>query len=182
MTRIQPNTTPDAKSQEMLANIKKAFGMVPNVFKTMAQSSAVLDFYLSGAGALGSTKITPALREQLAVAVAGLNSCDYCASAHTLLGKMQRVPESEIALNLQGKSADLKTQAALDFAQKIVNLRGHVTDGDVQAIRKAGYNDGEIVEIIAVVAQNIFTNYFNHITGAVNDFPLVRTPGVAAEV
>ena len=150
--------------------------MVPNLFTTLSHSSAALNFYVSGVGALSFTKITPALREQLSVAVAGVNSCDYCASAHTLLGKMQKISESEIALNLQCKSTDAKTQAALTFAHKIVELRGHVSDSDVQAVRAAGYGDAEIVEIIAVVCQNIFTNYFNHIAGTVIDFPLVHAP------
>ena len=176
MTRISPNLTPDAKSQEMLDAAKKSLGMVPNLFTTLAHSSAALNFYMSGVGALSATKISGVLREQLSVAVAGVNSCDYCASAHTLLGKMQKISESEIALNLQCKSTDAKTQAALTFAHKIVELRGLVADEDVQAIKAAGYSDGEIVEIIAVVSQNIFTNYFNHIAGTVIDFPLVHTP------
>ena len=45
----------------------------------------------------------------------------------------------------------------------------------VQAVRSAGFSDGEIVEIIAHVGMNIFTNYFNHIAGTVVDLPLVST-------
>lgn len=177
--RIQPNTTPDAKSQEMLNGIKKSLGSTPNIFGTLAHSPAALGYYVGGASALNGTKISGALREQLALVIAGANQCDYCASAHTALGKMQKISDSELTSNLSGKSTDAKVQAALTFASKIVFARGHVSDADVQAVRTAGYSDAEIVEIVAVTAQNIFTNYFNHIAGTEIDFPVVSTANVA---
>lgn len=179
MPRIQPNTTPDAKSQEMLANIQKALGSTPNVFTTLAHSSAALGFYTSASGALKDAKISAALREQIALSVAGANACDYCASAHTALGKMHKIDDSELAQNLNSKSADSKTQAALTFVHKIVDARGNVNDADMQAVRAAGYSDAEIVEIVAVTCLNIFTNYFNHIADTAVDFPLVSTASIA---
>ncbi len=177
-TRILPNSNPDANAQEQLAGVKKMLGSTPNLFTTLAHSSAALGYYLSGIAALGSTKISGALREQLSLTVAGSNSCDYCASAHTTLGKMQKITESELTQNLNGMSTDSKTQAALTFARKIVELRGHITNGDMNDVRTAGYSDAEIVEIVAVVSQNIFTNYFNHIAGTEVDFPFVSTSSV----
>lgn len=178
MTRISPNKNPDEKSQELLAGVKKMLGSTPNLFTTLAHSSAALGYYVNGVAALSSTKIPGSLREQLALTVAGENSCDYCASAHTTLGKMQKVSESELQQNLHGKSADKKTQAALTFAAQIVELRGQVDDSSVTAIRNAGYSDTEIVEIVAVVTQNIFTNYFNHIAETEIDFPLVSAKNI----
>jgi len=174
-TRILPNNNPDTKAQEQLDGVKKMLGSTPNLFTTLAHSSAALGFYLSGVAALGGSKISGALREQLSLTVAGVNSCDYCASAHTALGKMQKIADSELTKNLKGNSIDVKTQAALTFARKIVELRGHLADNDLKDVRTAGYGDAEIVEIIAVVCQNIFTNYFNHIAGTEVDFPFVST-------
>ena len=182
MVRIQPNTNPDAKSQEMLAGVKKMLGSTPNVFTTLAQSSTALNFYLSASGALKDSKLGGPLREQIALTVAGANSCDYCASAHTTLGKMQKIAEGELAKNLQAISGDAKTQEVLKFARKIADLRGNVTDADVNAVRAAGYSDGEIVDIVAVVAINLFTNYFNHVAGTAVDFPLVSTVNAAMAV
>ena len=178
MTRINPNTNPDVKSQELLAGVKKMLGSTPNLFTTLAHSSAALDYYVNGVVALSGTKIPGTLREQLALVVAGVNSCDYCASAHTTLGKMQKISEGELEQNLHGKSEDAKTQAALTFASQIVELRGQVSDSNVTAIRNAGYSDAEIVEIVAVVTQNIFTNYFNHIAATEIDFPFVSTKDI----
>ena len=179
MVRIQPNTNPDVKSQEILAGVKKMLGSTPNMFTTMAHSSGALGVFVGALGALGSSKLSGGLREQLALTVAGANSCDYCASAHTLLGKMNKISEEELAANLEAESANAKTQAALTFAKRVVVLRGHVSDEDVSNLRQAGYVDSEIVDIIAVVCINIFSNYFNHIAGTVIDFPFVSTAGVA---
>ncbi len=171
-------TAPEG-SKPLLEGVKKKLGVVPNLFGVFAQSPAVLNGYLSLSGALGSTSISGALREQIALVVAGVNACDYCASAHTLMGKGAGVAADELAANLAGRSADAKVQAALDFAKVIVNSRGHIEDGDLSAVRAAGYGDQEIVELIAVTVANIFTNYFNHIAATVIDFPLVSAANAA---
>ncbi len=179
MARIQPNTTPDTKSQELLAGVKKMLGGTPNMFTTMAHSSAALGVFVGALGALSTSKLSGGLREQIALAVAGANGCDYCASAHTALGKMNKLSEGELAQNLQSESTDEKTQAALSFARKIVDARGRISDADLQTVRSAGYSESEIVDMVAVTCINIFTNYFNHIAGTEIDFPLVSTQGVA---
>ncbi|MGO9675517.1 MAG: carboxymuconolactone decarboxylase family protein [Methylocella sp.] len=147
----------------------------------MAHSSAALGGYLGLAGALAAGELQPALREQIAVAVAGANSCDYCASAHVMLGAKAGIPRDEIERYLTGVSIDPRTAAALNVVTKIVRERGHLADADLEAIRAAGFSEGEIVELVAHAAMNIFTNYFNHIAGSEIDFPLVRTTRAAAE-
>ena len=181
MPRIEPTNianTPTA-SAALLEGVQKKLGMVPNLFKTFAHSPAVLGYYLSGSAALGGGTLSDALREQIALVTAGENECDYCASAHTLMGKSAGVDAAELASNLRGRSANAKTQAALNFAAAIVSERGLVSDEQLQAVRAAGYNDAEVVEMVANVAINIFTNYFNHIAGTVVDFPLVKSAAPA---
>jgi uncharacterized peroxidase-related enzyme len=168
-------------SQPMLQAVKSKLGMVPNLFKTFAHSPAVLQYYLAGSEALATGILSPALREQIALATAGANECDYCASAHTLMGKGTGLGASEMSKNLRGGSDNAKTQAALEFAAAIVNDRGQLSDAQLQAVRTAGYDDAEVVEIVANVATSLFTNYFNHIAATVIDFPVVRaTADVAA--
>ncbi|MCE9625421.1 MAG: carboxymuconolactone decarboxylase family protein [Deltaproteobacteria bacterium] len=179
MSRIQPNQTPDTKSQELLVGVKKMLGATPNMFTTMAHSSATLGVFVGALGALSGSKLTGALREQIALTVAGTNGCDYCASAHTALGKMNKLEESELTRNLDSNSTDPKTQAALSFARKIVEARGRVSDADLQLVRSFGYSEGEIVDMVTVTCINIFTNYFNHIADTEIDFPLVRTQSTA---
>ncbi|MBY0449650.1 MAG: carboxymuconolactone decarboxylase family protein [Cyanobacteria bacterium] len=176
--RIQPNTAPNAEAQKMLDGVKAKMGTVPNIFSTFSHSPAVLEAYLGFSGALGKGKLTPAIREQIALVVAGENSCDYCASAHTALGKMAKIEDAELTRNLNGKSSDPKTEAVLTFARQIVEKRGMVSDSELAAVKTAGFAEAEIVEIIAVVSLNIFTNYFNHIAQTEVDFPVISTTSI----
>ena len=177
MTRIKPVEPSRArgKSRELLEVVKKQMGSVPNIFKGFANSPAVLKFYLAQNKALAEGDLDPKLREQIAVTMAGINQCDYCASAHTFLGKKAGVSPSELAANLDGQSEDVKTGAALRFARTVADTRGRVEDKDLKRVRDAGFSEGEIVEIIAHVGVNLFTNFFNNVARTEVDFPRVDT-------
>lgn len=161
------------KAKELLDGVKAKIGMVPNLMRTFANSPAALEGYLKFSGALGEGSLNPKLREQIALAVADANSCEYCLSAHTAIGKMVGLDQNELAASRHAGSSDPKVDVALKFAHQIVIKRGELLDNEIEAVRAAGYNDGEITEIIANVALNIFTNYFNHIAQTVVDFPKV---------
>lgn len=172
LNAIDPNVA-TGKAKELLDGVKTKIGMVPNLMRTFANSAAALEAYLSFSGALGGGLLGAKVREQIALAVADTNSCEYCLSAHTAIGKMVGLNENEIAASRQATSGDGRTDATLKFAHQIVVKRGEVDDRDVQAVRLAGFSDGEITEIVANVALNIFTNYFNHVAQTVVDFPKV---------
>jgi uncharacterized peroxidase-related enzyme len=175
MPRIQPIQTQDAsgKAKDLLIAVQAKIGMTPNLMKTLAHSPAALEGYLSFSGALATGVLNAKLREQIAIAVAQANSCQYCLSAHTTIGKMTGVKPEELAQSRHAHSTDPKTDAALQFAQKLVLQRGLATDRDLDAIRSNGFAESEITEIIAHVALNIFTNYFNHVAQTEVDFPVV---------
>lgn len=175
MPRITPLTKDEAtgKAAQLLDQVHGSMGTVPNLLATLARGPAALEFYLASSKALSGGQLTAQLREQIAVAVAGLNACEYCASAHTFIGSKLGLSDDELKANLEGESDDPKAAAALAFARAIVTSRGWVSEEDVDAVRKAGYSDGEILELIAVVVFNIFTNYANHIIQPQNDFPRV---------
>jgi len=176
MARIEPIDVDNAtgKAGELIAGVKQQMGGVPNVLSTMARSPAALDAYLRFGQALGDGELGGALREQIAVAVAGANACGYCASAHTALGSKHGVSDDELSRNLAGDSQDDRTRAAVRFARKLVESRGFVSDEDLEQIRSAGFSDGQVIEIVAVVAINTFTNYFNHVAEPEIDFPEVE--------
>ncbi|MEZ5666795.1 MAG: carboxymuconolactone decarboxylase family protein [Alphaproteobacteria bacterium] len=182
MPRI-PAIQPDAaqgKTLELFAAIGRQLGGVPNILRTMGHSPAALEGYLGFATALAGGTFAPAFREQIALAVAGANGCDYCASAHSAIGRKLKLADDEIRRNLHGDASDPKVAAALGFARKLVRERGHASDGDIAAIRLAGYGEAEIVELIAHVALNLFTNYFNHAVGTDIDFPVVLSAAARA--
>ncbi len=84
-----------------------------------------------------------------------------------------------MALNRKGESGDPKADAAVRFATKVVRERGHLSEGDLKAVRAAGFSDGQIVEIVAVVAENCFTNFLNEVAKTDIDFPVVRAAEAA---
>jgi AhpD family alkylhydroperoxidase len=150
-----------------------ALGVIPNMTRAMAQSPAVLEGYISLSGALSKGLLGKKLGEELALTLAGTNRCDYCASAHTVLGKFAGLSETQIDAALKGSAEDAKAAAALKFANVIVEKRGRISDGDFKAVTDAGYTPGEAGEIVAHVALNVFTNYFNNVAGTDIDFPIV---------
>ncbi|MFA5488596.1 MAG: carboxymuconolactone decarboxylase family protein [Candidimonas sp.] len=157
----------------LLAQIHGAFGATPAMFKAVANSTAALKSMWGSFGSLGGGVIGAKLGEQIAVAVADRNACEYCLAAHTVLGRKAGATTEELAAAQAGESSDPKTAAALRFALKLVEARGQVSDADVQAVRDAGFNDEEIVEILAHVALNLFTNYVNIAFAVPVDFPAV---------
>ena len=174
MIRIQPisKETTCEKQQAILTTGQKAMGGVPNLIKTMAQSPAVATAYLGFSQALSQGSLPAKLRESISLAVGEANSCNYCLSAHTMLGSKAGLTGTDIMQARSASAEDPKTAAALAFAKKVVTERGIVADADVESLRSHGFDDGDIAEIVANVALNIFTNYFNHIAGTEIDFPL----------
>lgn len=177
--RINSVTNPEGKAKNLLDAVKQAMGSTPNIFTAFANAPAALEGYLNLNGALSGGVLSPQLREKLAIATAGQNGCDYCASAHTFLGGKAGIEASELSSNLNGQSADAKDNAALTFAVQLIKKRGRVSESEVQAVRNAGFSDEEMVEILAHVALNTFTNYFNEAFQTENDFPVVSTAGIA---
>ncbi|MGE0152057.1 MAG: carboxymuconolactone decarboxylase family protein [Reyranellaceae bacterium] len=162
-----------------LDRIHGAFGVVPNMFKAVANSPAALNSMWGSFGALGGGKLGARLGEQIAVAVANANRCEYCLAAHTALGRKAGASAEEMAAAQAGESADPRTRAALAFALKLVRDRGAVGDADVAALKAAGFDDEGVVEIIAHVALNLFTNYVNVALNVPVDFPVVGLKRVA---
>ncbi len=166
--------TATGRTKAAIEATQKAFGLVPNIARIMANSPAVVQGWLNLNAALYEASISAQLRELIAVTVAEANRCEYCLSAHTAIGKMVGLDDNALQAARQPKSSDPKFDAALQFAHEIVVRRGELGLADVERVRQAGYTDGEIVEIIAVVCLTIFTNYFNHIAKTEVDFPRVE--------
>jgi uncharacterized peroxidase-related enzyme len=169
---IDPSTA-TGKSKELLEAVKSKLGMVPNMTKVMATSPIVLQSYLSFSGALAGGLLDAKMREELALLTAQENGCDYCLSAHTMIGKMVGLNHEEIVASRTGKVSNPRTTAALTFAKQILDAKGRISEVELAEVRNAGFSDGEIAEIIAHVALNVFTNYFNIATGVDIDFPKV---------
>lgn len=177
MSRLSIPTTIEsapAASQPLLHAVHKQLGSVPNLFRLAAVSPAALEGYLGMSGALAKGTLPAATRERIALAVAQINGCGYCLSAHTYLGKnLAKLDDAEIAANRNGTSNDPKAEAAVRFAARVTELRGKVSEGDVAAVIAAGYTQAQVIEIVQHVALNTWTNYLNEVARTEIDFPVV---------
>jgi len=175
MPRIHPvdPATASGAAADQLAATKKLFGSTPNMFATAAQSPATLAAMNGFFAALGKSPLGGKVGEQIAIAVAQSNGCEYCLSAHTAIGGMHGVSAANLASARSGHSDDPKAQAAISLALDIVRTKGRVSDATLAAARVSGLGDSEIVEVVGHVALNIFTNYLNNLAGTDVDFPVV---------
>jgi uncharacterized peroxidase-related enzyme len=178
MSRIATPATLDAAppaSRALLEGVKEQLGVVPNLFRLAALSPAALEGYVSLSRVLGKDSLPAPTRERIALAVAEINGCSYCLSAHTYLGKnLAKLDDDEIAANRDGRSNDAKADAAVRFAAQVTRERGHIAESDLKAVRAAGYDDAQVIEIVLHVALNTWTNYLNVVAQTDIDFPVVR--------
>ena len=159
----------------MLEAVNKQLGMVPNLFRLVSNSPQALEGYLALSGALSKGALPAATRERVALAVAEINSCNYCLSAHTYLGKnLAKLDDAEITANRNGASNDPKADAAVRFAAQVTRTRGHISEADLAAVRHAGYSDAQVIEIVQHVALNTWTNYVNEVFKTDIDFPVIE--------
>jgi uncharacterized peroxidase-related enzyme len=170
---IEPENA-TGKASKLLGEVKKSLGLVPNMTKVMANSPALLEGYLALSGALATGTIPAAVRERLAIATAQFDGCEYCLSAHTYIGEnIAKVPAEELAAARTAQSSDPHVQELLELSNEIAATTGHVSDDAIAKAHAAGVTDAEIGEVVANLALNIITNYFNVLAGVENDWPVV---------
>ncbi len=180
MNRIAPLDPTQAapKAQRLFGAVQSKLGMVPNMMRVMGHAPAALEAYLGFSAALGHGAFDGKLREQIALTVAETNLCGYCLSAHATIGGKLGLSAEQIGAARRASAATPRSDAVLKLARAIVVSRGELSDADLAAARAAGLGDGEILETIANVALNLFTNYVNHVARTAVDFPEVK-PGAA---
>jgi uncharacterized peroxidase-related enzyme len=162
-------------SRPLLDGVHKKLGLVPNMFRVIALSPAALEGFLGLNGALSRT-LDVRTRERIAIALAERSGCDYCLSAHTYLGlNLAKITAEDATLAREGSSTDAKAAAAVRFAVQVVKTRGGVGDADIAAVKAAGFGEAQIVEIIGLVAENVFTNLLNRVAQTDIDFPVLHT-------
>lgn len=159
------------RTKELLDAVEQAFGTVPNTVRVMANSAAVLDSFVSFGTAMGGAKIGEKLHNQVKLNTSEANSCDYCTSILCAVGPTAGLTADDILVGRTGNSADHRTEAAIQFAQAVLENRGKVSDGQLADVRDAGFDDGEIVEIVASVVLGCFTNFLNNVADTELDIP-----------
>jgi uncharacterized peroxidase-related enzyme len=169
---VDPSTA-TGTIKPMLDGVQKGLGVTPNLFRVAAQSASVLEALTSLFGATSKGALGARTREAIALTVSEIDACDYCLSAHSLLGKGTGLGEDDLGKARKATADDARLAATLAFAKAVTDKRGHVNDQDVVAVRRAGLSDAEVLEVVANVALTTFTNYLNEVAGTDIDFPVV---------
>ncbi len=174
MTRIPVHTVPSAPegSRDALKSLEAKFGKVLNIHGAMAHSPAVLETYAAIQGVMQDHGTFDArTREAIALAVANVDECSYCQAAHTAGGTAAGLSLQETIDIRRGQVGDPRLAVLLQLVREQAGNRGHVQDTTWQAALDAGWTDEELTETSAVVALNLFTNYFNHLVRTDLDLP-----------
>ncbi|MBX7105707.1 MAG: carboxymuconolactone decarboxylase family protein [Gemmataceae bacterium] len=159
------------RTRELLDTVKQAFGVIPNAARLMANSPAVLESYLAFSTAMAGAGIGAKLHNQVKLATSETNACDYCTSLLCAISPAAGLSAADILAGRTAKAADSRTDAALKFANSVLDTRGKVDNGELAAVREAGFGDAEIVEIVASVVLGCFTNFLNNVAATELDLP-----------
>ena len=182
MTRVPIPDRDDAppESQEMLNAVARQLRFVPALFRAASISPEALTGLTQLSGAM-SRAFDARTLARIALAVSQVNECKYCLSLHTYLGMNFGKPSpDEMLRNRWGDSTDAKSTALVMFVRKLVETRGKVVDSELQMIRDAGFDDAQIIEIVAASAYFIFMNLINNVFDTKVDFPEVDIDSKAA--
>lgn len=159
--------TPDnapASSKAGLEGAKAAFGFVPNLQATMAESPELLAGYSALWELVAKTSLTPHEQQVVFLTSNFENECRYCMAGHTTLAKMQKMDPAVIAALRDGAPLpDARLEALHRYTGLVVRQRGWVSDEDTDAFLAAGFTRRNVLEVILAVATKVMSNYTNHI-------------------
>jgi uncharacterized peroxidase-related enzyme len=173
---LKPEQVP-ADSKQTLNAIAKNIGFTPNMMATFAHSPIAFNAWATLLTSLSKT-LDVKTRDSIGLAVSEVNGCNYCLTVHSFTAEhMAKLSPGEIILARKGHASDPKRDAAVQFARKVIETRGHVDDADVKAVREAGYTEANVMEIIALVAMYSLTNFINNVFDPEKDFPGVVPAG-----
>lgn len=169
---VHTEETAPAASKPILEGTKKAFGFLPNLTATLAESPAMVEAYGVLAGHFEKTDLTPTERQIVLMTTSRENGCTYCMAAHSTVSQMQNIPADVVdALRNDTPIADPKLQALQVFTARIHETRGNVLKSDLDAFHAAGYTKANILDVILGVGLKTLSNYTNHIAKTPLDAP-----------
>jgi uncharacterized peroxidase-related enzyme len=171
MSRLEPLTpaTAQGAAREVLAELVSRHGQVGPMVRTMAHSPAVLRGYLDLSRALKRAKLDRRISERISLAIQQRLGCDICLASHTAAARATGINEDEIALAKAGTSAEPAIAAMISYALQVYTAPAGINDERIAALRRHGYRDREIADVVGLVALNLLTGAFNLAAGVVPD-------------
>jgi uncharacterized peroxidase-related enzyme len=161
---LHDTTSAQPAPAEILRDVQKAWGFVPNLHRVLAESPAALEAYAALWVIAEKTSFTPVERNLALLAIIFENECGYCMAGHSNLSRMAGVEAEDIAAVREGRPlADPKLEALRRFAASITRNRGAVATDEVAAFKAAGYDNRAVLDILVLAATKLISNYANHL-------------------
>ena len=164
-----------AESAALLGNVKAALGFVPNIYAVIGYSSDALKRFLSFSTGAGKNSFSPGEVEAVKLAVSEADNCRYCSSAHTALALGQGFSEEDTLQFRSVSSADPRIRALTHLAREIALHAGNVDAGAKDDFFAQGFEEKDLVNLVAIVLSVTFTNYVFGLTQIEIDFPEARS-------
>lgn len=162
MTRIEP-VHADA-TLPAFDTARRRYGWLPNTIRVMARGTNAADLYLTAGECNARGTVLPLARERIAIHVAETNGCEYCRTAHTLAA-------GALARRADADNRDVRAQ--VKFATRMLHTRGQLTDEDLDDARASGIEVQTMIDIAAVIAENLLGNLINNLARTELD-PMLR--------
>ena len=167
MSRFPTHTleTATGKAADLLGDIVTRHGSAGEMVRTMAGSPSVLAGYLDLSRAMKRSRLDRGVSERISLAVQTRLGCAVCLAAHTAGARAVGVSDEEIELATRGTSSDPRIAAMVEFGHRVDTEPASITAGDIEQLRRLGYRDRDILDVVGLVALNVLTGTFNLVAG-----------------
>ena len=126
------------KVKRILESFRSSIGMVPNIFRGMANSPSLLQATVTLDRLIGEGKLTGVEQVTVKLVVAQYHDCEYCLAVYTVVGANRGMSAEQMLHIRRGKSGDAKHVALLQFTHRMLETQGLVEDDDLAAFRASG--------------------------------------------
>jgi uncharacterized peroxidase-related enzyme len=158
-------------NQAIFDNLKSSLGFVPNLYAYYAKNETALGDYLTFQNRKSTLKAKE--REVINLVTSQINGCQYCLSAHTVIGKMNGFTDDQVIELRKGTASfDSKLDALVKFTKAVVENKARVNQEVKENFFTAGYSEANLIDVIIVVGDKIISNYIHNLSGFEIDFPV----------
>lgn len=156
--------TAESPAAEMLGDIEKAYGFIPNLYGMFAESPAALRAYMTMSKIFDESSFSATERQLIILVASRHNECNYCMAAHTVVAGMQKVPADVIeAIREDRPIRDSRLETLRTFTTAVIEKRGWVSNDDISTFLAAGFSRAQILEVIVGISFKTLSNYTDHI-------------------
>ncbi len=163
--RIHTIESAPEQSRPVLRELQQAFGLIPNIAGAMAESPVLINGFIGLFQRVHAGTFTEAQIQTLLLTNAVTNACSWAVAFHTALALKEGLQPADVEAIRDGRAPEDHKHAALStLTRTLIEKRGHLDDRDVERFLETGFNQAQVLEVLAVLAASTITNYVGNIT------------------